>query len=73
MRVRVSQPDLATDLLRFLQQRVDVVGAQVADDELEISLLGSRRDPYNRMELDARLQVWQREHPDVDVEYVDQP
>jgi hypothetical protein len=45
----------------------------VADDELEISLLGSRRDPYNRMELDARLQVWQREHPDVDVEYVDQP
>jgi hypothetical protein len=72
MRVRVNKPDLASDLLRFLQQRVDVVAAQVTDDELEVSLLGSRRDPYNRIEIDERMQAWQEAHPGVEVEFVDE-
>jgi hypothetical protein len=72
MRLRVSRSDLAGDLLRFLQQRVDVVAAEVAHGELEVSLLGSRRELYNRIELDTRIKVWQQAHPDVEVAFVDE-
>lgn len=71
MRLRISRPDLAGDLLRFLQQRVDVVAAEVAHGELEISLLGSRREPFNQLELDARIDAWRQSHPDTEVEFVD--
>jgi hypothetical protein len=71
MRLRLSKPDLADDLLRFLRRRVDVVAAEVGEGELEVSLLGSRREPFNRDEIDARVQAWRHSHPDVDIDFVD--
>ena len=42
MRVKLGDPSLTADLMAALQARVDVVVTQTADDELEVSLLGSR-------------------------------
>jgi hypothetical protein len=71
MRIRLSDPNLATDLLRFLQQRADAIGTKTADDELEVTILGSRRQPYNRLELELRLRAWQAAHPHVAVDLID--
>jgi hypothetical protein len=70
MRLRISDPNLSDDLLRYLRQRVDVVAAATADGELEISILGSRRATHNRLELGRRLRPWREAHPHVEVDVV---
>jgi hypothetical protein len=71
MRIHLSDPNLASDLLRFLQQRADAIGTKTAADELEVTILGSRRQPYNRLELDLRVRAWQAAHPHVVVDLID--
>jgi len=59
MRVRVADPALLPDLVEFLRARIDAVVTEVADDELEVSLLGSYAGGPMRMELELRIRAWQ--------------
>jgi hypothetical protein len=65
MRIHVSDRELVPSLLAFLRQRVHVVAEQVAPDEIEVSLLGSKSAPERRLELDLLLQVWRASHEQV--------
>ena len=65
MRIHVSDPLLVPSLLAFLRERVHVVAEQVAPDEVEVSLLGSKGAPARRLELDLLLGVWRASHEQV--------
>jgi len=73
MRLRVSNPALAPDLLEFLRSRVDVVAEEVSDDEVDASLVGSYNSDAMRIELYLRVRAWEagRRSPGVEVELVD--
>jgi hypothetical protein len=58
VKVRVEDPDLLTDLMADLSRRVDAVVTQIADDEIEVSLLGSRNAGADAAELRERLRAW---------------
>jgi hypothetical protein len=58
LRVRVHNPALLPDLMADLTERVDAIVTQTADDELEVSLLGSRTPEADAEELRARLHMW---------------
>jgi hypothetical protein len=68
VRVRISNPDFLFELLAFLQERPDTVVAKVNEDELEVSLLDSRRPEALRRELERRLRGWQETHPELQVQ-----
>ena len=68
MRIRIDDPRLLPDLLEALSARVDAVVAQTGENELDVSLLGSRRDPFQRVELESRLRQWRLRHPRARVE-----
>lgn len=68
MRLRLSDPAAMPSLVEFLLRRVDVITGQVSEDEIDVSLLGSRRSPYNELELEGRLQPWRAAHPEISVE-----
>ncbi len=65
MRIHLSDPELVPSLLVFLRERVHTVAEQVAPDEIEVSLLGSKSAPERRLELDLLLQVWRASHEQV--------
>ena len=69
MIIHVSDQSLVPDLLEFLSRQPDVIAERVGDDEIQVSLLGSRRQPWNRMELTLRVRAWQagREHVAVEI------
>lgn len=46
--------------------------AQAGERELEVSILGSRREPFQRVELERRLRAWRLNHPDAHVDVVDE-
>jgi hypothetical protein len=73
MRLRLSNPALIPDLVEFLRSRADVVAAEVSDDEVEASLLGSYNSDAMRMELYLRLRAWEagRRSTGVEIELVD--
>jgi hypothetical protein len=75
MRLRLSDPSLIPELLDFLQSTPDVVVDVVADDEVEVSLLGSYMLDAMRMELYLRIRAWEaaRASRGVVVELVDDP
>ena len=58
MRIRLEDPALADDLLRFLRERADCVAGRVGERELEASLLGSYHADAQRAELVRRLWQW---------------
>lgn len=66
--VHVSDPSTVPDLLGWLARQPDVIAGRVSDFEIEVSLLGSRRAPWNEMELALRLRAWQAAHADVTFE-----
>jgi hypothetical protein len=66
--IYVSDPLAVPDLLESLTQRPDVIAERVGEHEIAVSLLGSRRAPWNRMELTLRLRTWQAAHENVAVE-----
>ena len=59
MRLRLDDPAQTPELLEFLQSSPDVVADVVADDELEVSLIGSYGLEAMRMELDLRVRAWE--------------
>jgi hypothetical protein len=62
VRLGVSDPELVSDLVEFLQSRADVVTARVAKDEVELALLGSREAPP-RLTLDSLVRAWEAPRP----------
>jgi hypothetical protein len=69
MRLRIDDTAAAPDLVAFLLESVDCVAERVAPNEVEVSILGSRRAPYNQLELETRLAAWRAAHPDVAVAF----
>ena len=59
MRIRTDSPALAEDLSEFLRGRIDTVVSRVADDELEVSVLGSMAGAAMRLELYLRIRAWE--------------
>lgn len=64
MRVKVSEPGLLRGLLAELAFDPNVVVTQLADDEVEVSFLGSLNASAQQMETELRLRAWLAAHPD---------
>ena len=58
MKVRVDNPELLPDLIAALSRRIDTVVTQIADDAVEVSLLGSRTPEADIAELRQRVDDW---------------
>ena len=71
MRIHLSDPELVPSLLAFLRERVHVVAEQIAPNEVEVSLLGSKSTSERRLELDLLLQVWRASHEEVATRVLD--
>ena len=59
MRIRVASASVLEELLEYLESEPDAVVQAVADDEVEVSLLGSYETGAMRMELYLRLRAWE--------------
>jgi len=66
VKVRVEDPALLPDLIADLSRRVDTIVTQIDDDEIEVSLLGSRTRDADAAELRERLRAWGRSAATVD-------
>ena len=72
MRLRLSDPTLVPDLIEFLHSRIDVVTDQVAENEVEVALLGSYGPDATRMMLDLLVRAWEAGgHSESSVELLD--
>ena len=60
MKIRVDNPAVLPDLMAELLRRLDAVVSQTAENELEVSLLGSRSEQANAEELRERIRAWGR-------------
>jgi hypothetical protein len=67
LRIEISDPRLLPELYATLTERVDAVVSEIDSRQLEVSLLGSRRQPFQAVELEQRLVEWRRRHPHVRV------
>jgi hypothetical protein len=61
MRIDVQDPELVTDLIRFLKRRPDAIAERVGASEVEASLLGSYRNDVMEEELSLRVRDWEAE------------
>lgn len=59
MRIRITSPEQLDDLAVFLSREADAAIEQVAEDELEVSIVGSYNHDAMRMELYLRLRAWE--------------
>ncbi|MBA2360989.1 MAG: hypothetical protein H0V79_08675 [Actinobacteria bacterium] len=59
MRVRVSDTEFTEELAEFLRASPDAIVDQIADDELEVSLLGSLDASTMPMEIYLRVRAWE--------------
>lgn len=59
MRIRLDNPSLLPELVQFLETRTDAVVTEVADDAVEVTLLGSYALDAMRMELYLRIRAWE--------------
>ncbi len=72
MRLRLSNPTLLPELIEFLDSRADMVTKRVAENETEVSLLGSYGRDSERMTLELLLRAWEAAHnTDAQVEILD--
>ena len=62
MRIQISDAALLPELIDFLRTRVDAVVTETAEDEVEVSLLGSYSHEAMRMELYLRIRAWEAAH-----------
>lgn len=68
MIIHVSDPNALPDLLESLARHPDVIAQRAGATEIAVSLLGSRRAHWNKVELTLRLRAWQASHADVALE-----
>jgi len=64
VRVKVSSPDLLRKLLAELALDPNMVVTRLADDEVEVSFLGSLNASAQQMETELRLRAWLAAHPE---------
>ena len=64
MRVKLSNPALLRGLLAEFAFDANVVVTQLADDEVEVSFLGSLNASAQQMETELRMRAWLSAHPD---------
>jgi hypothetical protein len=62
MRIRLSDPALVDDLLKFLRER-QCVAEQSSEDTLDVELPEVSRGDAAALELDLYLRVWEATHP----------
>lgn len=55
MRIRIDDPAALPDLVEELSRRIDAVITEVAEDEVELWLIGSRTTAADRAEMEERL------------------
>ncbi len=70
MRIRISDPALAVDLLDFLQ-RWDCVAIQMGADMLAVSIPKPLGYDTARLELELYLSEWREQHSDVGTVVID--
>ena len=64
MRVKLSKPGLVRGLVAEFAFDTNVVVTQIADDEVEVSFLGSLNASAQQMETQLRMRAWLAAHPD---------
>ena len=64
MRVKLSQPRLVRGLVAEFEFDPNVVVTQIADDEVEVSFLGSLNAGAQQLETQLRMRAWLAAHPD---------
>jgi hypothetical protein len=64
VRVKLSNPALMRVLLAEFAFDANVVVSQIADDEVEVSFLGSLNASAQQMEIELRMLAWLSAHPD---------
>ena len=65
MRIRLSDPSQLDRLLTFLEFDANVIVSQIADDEVEVSFLGSLNTTAQMMQSELRVRLWLASNPDV--------
>ncbi len=65
VRIRLSDAGQLDRLLAFLAFDANVVVSQIAQDEVEVSFLGSLNTSAQVMQSELRLKLWLAAHPDV--------
>ena len=65
MRIKLSDKSQLHQLLSFLAFDPNVVVSQIAQDEVEVSFLGSLNTSAQVMQSELRLKLWLTSHPDV--------
>jgi hypothetical protein len=59
MRVRVSDPAFTDELAEHLGSQSDAIVEKIAQDELEVSLVGSLDVSTMQMEIYLRIRAWE--------------
>jgi hypothetical protein len=64
LRVKLANPALVDRLLAYLAFDPNTVVNRIADDEIEVSFLGSLNTDAQLMHTELRLRAWIAAHPD---------
>ena len=64
MRVKLSNPALLRGLLAEFAFDSNVIVTQLAEDEVELSFIGSLNATAQQMETELRMRAWLSAHPD---------
>ena len=59
MRIRVSDPTFTEKLAEHLGSRSDAIVEKIAEDQLEVSLVGSLDASTMQMEIYLRIRAWE--------------
>ena len=65
MRIRLSDPSQLDRLLTFLEFDANVIVTQIANNEVEVSFLGSLNTTAQMMQSELRVRLWLASNPDV--------
>jgi len=65
LRIRLSDPSQLDRLLTFLEFDANVIVSQIADNEVEVSFLGSLNTAAQMMQSELRVRLWLASNPDV--------
>jgi hypothetical protein len=65
VRIKLSDAALVERLLAFLAFDSNVIVTQIAENEVEVSFLGSLNASAQVMQSELRLRMWLAAHPDV--------
>jgi len=65
LRIKLSDAGQLERLLAFLAFDANVIASRIADDEVEVSFLGSLNASAQVQQSEARLKLWLASHPDV--------